>query len=98
MSNISTPARVFLRPHKDFLPEFPFGRSQLFSLLRDRRFPAPKRLGTRTIAWPDSLIEEAKRQLLEHGDWSIDQINNPELKELAIKLAAEYWEAEDEAA
>ena len=34
-----------------------FGRSQLYALIKQDKFPAPVRLGVRAVAWDSDLID-----------------------------------------
>ncbi|MDX2475998.1 MAG: AlpA family phage regulatory protein [Gammaproteobacteria bacterium] len=86
----ASPSALSLRRHKSFLPEFGFGRSRLYCLITEHKFPPPRKMGSRTSVWPSTLIEDAKQQILEHGDWSIDRVEDPELKQLAEQLVKDY--------
>jgi prophage regulatory protein len=42
-----------------------FGRSQLYTLIKQAKFPAPVRLGVRAVAWDSDLIERWIQQRID---------------------------------
>jgi prophage regulatory protein len=34
-----------------------FGRSQLYALIKENKFPAPVKLGVRAVAWDSELVD-----------------------------------------
>lgn len=42
-----------------------FGRSQLYALIKQDKFPAPVRLGVRAVAWDSDLIDAWVQERIE---------------------------------
>jgi prophage regulatory protein len=70
---LNTPASVPVIPETGFIrvsqligcrrrglvPILPISRSCLYAWIREGRWPAPQKLGSKVIAWPSSQVREA---------------------------------------